>query len=79
MIFLKKVYVHERHTERGRDTGRGGSRLLAGSPTRDSIPGPRDRDLSRRQMLDHGATRASLKYGLGGEPRGLKARQCPSP
>ena len=31
-----------RHTHRGRDrdTGRGRSRLHAGSPTRDSIPGP---------------------------------------
>ena len=28
-----------RHTERGRDVGRGRSRLLAGSPTRDLIPG----------------------------------------
>ena len=30
-----------RDTERGRDTGRGRSRLHAGCPMRDSIPGPR--------------------------------------
>ena len=42
--------------ERGRDMGRGKSRLPAGSPMRDSIPGPRDHDLSQRQMLNHWAT-----------------------
>ncbi|XP_048961711.1 transmembrane protein 222 isoform X1 [Canis lupus baileyi] len=35
-------------TERGRDTGRGRSRLHAGSPTRDSIPGLQDRALGQR-------------------------------
>ena len=40
--FLKIFYlfIHERPTERGRDTGRGRSRLPAGSPMWDSIPGP---------------------------------------
>ena len=42
-----------RDRERGPDTGRGRSRLHAGSPMRDAIPGPRDHDLSRRQMLNH--------------------------
>ena len=32
----------ERETERGRDTGRGRSRLHAGSLTRDLIPGLQD-------------------------------------
>ena len=52
-LFLKRFYlfIHERHTERGRDTGRGRSRLHAGSPMQDSIPGPRDHALSQRQML----------------------------
>ena len=53
--FLKIFYlfIHERHTERGRDTGRGSSRLHAGSPMWDMISGPRDHDLSRRQTLNH--------------------------
>ena len=35
------LFIHEKHRlrERGRDTGRGRSRLLRGSPVRDSIPG----------------------------------------
>ena len=36
-----------------RDTDRGRGSLLAGSPMWDSIPGPRDHDLSQRQMLNH--------------------------
>ena len=32
--------MRDTDTERGRDTGRGRSRLHAGSPTRDLIPGP---------------------------------------
>ena len=40
-------------TEKGRDTGRGRSRLLAGSPMQDSIPRPWDHDLSQRQMLNY--------------------------
>ena len=36
------LFIYERHRERGRDIGRGRSRLHAGSPMRDSIPGPRD-------------------------------------
>ena len=39
------LFIHERHTERGRDTGRG--------RRRDSIPGPPGRNLSRRQTLNH--------------------------
>ena len=38
-----------RHTERGRDTGRGRSRLHVGSPTWDSIPGLQDHILGQRQ------------------------------
>ena len=36
------VFIHEGHRERGRDTGRGRSRLHAGSSMWDSIPGSRD-------------------------------------
>ena len=49
-------------TERGGGTGRGRSRLHAGSPMRGSISEPRDRALGRRQMLHHGATQASLSF-----------------
>ena len=41
------VFIHERQTERGRDTGRGRSRVHAGSPMRDKIPGPWGLTLSR--------------------------------
>ena len=55
IIFFFKdfLYLFMRHTERGRDTGRGRSRLLAESlMLRDLIPGPWDHDLSQRQMLN---------------------------
>ena len=54
------LFIHERHRERGRDIGRGRSRLPVGSPMWDSIPGPQDQDLSQRQTLNHRATRAPL-------------------
>ena len=50
--FLKKrFYLFMRDTDRGRDPGRGRSRLHAGSPARDSIPEPGGHALGRRQML----------------------------
>ena len=45
-----------RDTERGRDIGRGRSRLPAGSMMQDLTPRLRDHDLSQRQMLNHWAT-----------------------
>ena len=42
-----------RDTERGRDLGRGISRLPAGSLMQDSIPGLPDHALSQKQMLNH--------------------------
>ena len=56
--FLKKDFIYLVMTDRGRDTGRGRSRLPAGSPMRDSIPGHRDHDPSQRQTLSHWATQA---------------------
>ena len=47
------MIVAERERERGRDTGGGRSRLYAGSPTQDSIPGLQDRALGQRQALNH--------------------------
>ena len=51
-----------RDTERksGRDTGRGRSRLHAGSSMQDSIPGPWGHALSRRQALNCGASQVSV-------------------
>ena len=41
VVVLKDfMYLFMRDTKRGRDTGRGRSRLHAGSQTQDSIPGP---------------------------------------
>ena len=60
-FFLKRFYlfIHERHTERGRNIGKGESRLHAGSPMWDSIPGLRDHALNQRQTLNRWATEAS--------------------
>ena len=56
--FFLRFYllINETHTERGRDIGRGRSRLPAGSLMWDSIPGPWDHDPSQRQTLNHWAT-----------------------
>ena len=52
--FLKKDFVYSFIRDRKRDaeTGRGRSRLHAGSLTWDLIPGLRDHTLGRRQMLN---------------------------
>ena len=44
-IFMILFILFMRNTERGRDTGRGRSRLHAGSPTWDLIPGLQDHAL----------------------------------
>ena len=59
--FFKILFIHERHTERGRDIGRGRSTLSAGSPKRYLIPGPQDHNLSQKQMINHWATQVPLK------------------
>ena len=67
LYFFKRFYLfmHERHREKGRDTGRErGSTLHAGSLMWDSIPGLQDHALSQRQMLNHWATKASQFYPL---------------
>ena len=57
-VFKKDfIYLFIRQRERGRDIGRGRSRLPVGSPMWDSIPGLRDHTLSQRQILNHWATR----------------------
>ena len=53
VCLFKISFIHERHKERGRDIGRGRSRLPAGNPIQDWIPGPWDHTLSRRQTLKH--------------------------
>ena len=45
--------MRQRKRERGRDMGRGKSRLPAGNSMWDLIPGPQDQALSQRQMLNH--------------------------
>ena len=50
-----------RDRERGRDPDRGRSRLHTGSLLQDSIPGPRDHDLSQWQTLNHWTTQTSLQ------------------
>ena len=61
--FLKTIlfiYSWETQRERGRDTGRGRSKLHAGSPMWDSIPGLQDHTLGWRQVLNHQVTQASF-------------------
>ena len=43
---MRNTEERQRHRQRE-------SRLPAGSLMQDSIPGPRDHDLSQRQMLNH--------------------------
>ena len=52
-FFLKILFIHKGHRERGRDISRGRSRLPVGSLRRDLIPGSRDHNLSLRQTLNH--------------------------
>ena len=47
------LFIHETHTERGKDIGRRRSRFPVGSPMGDLISGPWDDDLSQKQMLYH--------------------------
>ena len=54
--------MRDTERERGRDTGRGRSRLHAGSPTLNSIPGLQDHTLGWRQTLNCWATQASLFF-----------------
>ena len=59
-----------RDTQRGRDTGRGRSRLPVGNLIQDSIPGIQDHALSQWQTLNRWATQTSLfpfssKFYLG--------------
>ena len=44
--FKKRFYLFMRDTERGKDIGRGKSRLSVGALMWDSTPGPQVRDLS---------------------------------
>ena len=63
-LFLKFcLFIHETHTERGRDIGKGRSRPPTGNLMGNSIPGPQDHDMSQRQTLNHWANQASLKLG----------------
>ena len=51
--FLKKFYLFMRDREREADISRERSRLQAGSPMWDSIPGFQDHALGQRQALNH--------------------------
>ena len=61
LFFFKILFIPswETHRERGRDTGRGRSRVLAGSLMWDSIPGLQNHALSQRQTLNRWATQVS--------------------
>ncbi|CAD7667071.1 unnamed protein product [Nyctereutes procyonoides] len=55
-VFFFKYFIYlfmrDTESERGRDTGRGRSRLHAGNLRWDSIPGLQDHALGRRQALN---------------------------
>ena len=59
IFFFLRFYLFMR--DRGRDTGRGRSRLHAGSLMWDSIPGLQNHALGRRQVFNHWATQGSPK------------------
>ena len=52
--------MRDTERKRGRDIGRGRSRIPAGNPTWDSIPGLQDRALGQRQAPNRCATQGSL-------------------
>ena len=54
--------MRDTERERGKIIGRGRSRLLTGSPS--PMWEFRDHTLSQRQMLNHRATQASLKFSV---------------
>ena len=64
LLFLKIFYlfIHYRHTERGRDIGRRRSRLPEETPMWNSIPGLWDHDASQRQMLNYWATQVPPQF-----------------
>ena len=58
ILFVKILFIHERHTERGRDTSRGRSRLQAQpstSPPKGLISRPWDRDSSLKLRVQQGS------------------------
>ena len=55
------LFIHERHRERQGHRQRE-KQAPRRDPTRDSIPGPQGHALGRRQMLNRGATRASVSF-----------------
>ena len=63
-FFKYFIYLFMRDTQRGRDTDRGRSRLHAGSPIWDSIPGLQDRPLGQRQALNHCTTQGSPGFNF---------------
>ena len=64
-FFKYCIYLFMRDRERGRDTGRGRSRLHAGSPMGEWIPGLQDHALGQRQILNRWATQGShIEYYL---------------
>ena len=67
-IYFIYLFVHERHTEKGRDKGGRRSRLHAGGPTRDSISGPRGPGKRTVDLgvLSSGPTLGKLGKGGGG-------------
>ena len=52
MIEIEREREREREREKGRDTGGGRSRLHAGSPIWDLIPGLQDHAPGQRQALN---------------------------
>ena len=64
------IYLFMRDNRaRGRDTGRGRSRLPAGSPMWGSMPGPRDHDLSQRHTLNCQANSLTERSEPGTAPQ----------
>ena len=70
------LFIHERHTERGRGVGRGRSRLLTGNLMWDSIPRPGSRPGQKAdaQPLSHPGIPVVDYFELEGLEMGKRGR-----
>ena len=74
-LFIKYIiYLFMRHRERGRDAGRGRSRLHAGSPMWDSIPGLQIVPWAEGKHSTGEPTRHPNKYSFSSKCKLLKSK-----
>ena len=80
-FFLLRFYllIHERHRDRGRDIGRGRSRLHAGSRMQDPIPGPENTTSTKgRRSTTEPPRCPSPMWGSNSQPRDQESHVPPT-